>query len=65
MDIEFLKLAQLELDDAFEYYESELRGLGYKFQIEVKNSIKRILTNLPDDCSLEDVQYQFEEKLSK
>ena len=44
MDIEFLKLAQLELDDAFGYYESELQGLGYKFLLEVKNSIKRILS---------------------
>lgn len=42
MNIEFLKLAQKELDDAFDYYESELFGLGYRYQSEVAKSLTRI-----------------------
>lgn len=31
MKVQFLKLAQSELDDAFIWYESQLEGLGYRF----------------------------------
>jgi hypothetical protein len=38
----FDKLAQLELDDASEYYELEAPGLGARFRVEVKRGIRRI-----------------------
>jgi hypothetical protein len=31
MKIQFLELAQNELDDAFEYYEYQQEDLGYRF----------------------------------
>jgi plasmid stabilization system protein ParE len=37
--------AEIELDDAFDYYEYELPGLGQKFLDEFKNGINRILTH--------------------
>ncbi|MEL6710899.1 MAG: type II toxin-antitoxin system RelE/ParE family toxin, partial [Pseudomonadota bacterium] len=42
MKISFLKIAQSELDDAFDYYESTQKGLGFRFQSEVANAISRI-----------------------
>jgi len=42
MTIVFDKLAQLELDDASEYYELEMPGLGARFREEVKRGIRRI-----------------------
>jgi hypothetical protein len=42
MNIKFLKPAQIELDDAFDYYESQLTGLGYRFQAEIARSLTRI-----------------------
>lgn len=41
--VEFARLAQLELDDAFEYYESQLKGLGDRFISEVNSGLKRII----------------------
>lgn len=35
MPIEFIEPASIELDDAFEYYELQIRGLGKKFLDEV------------------------------
>ena len=43
MKITFLKLAEKELDDAVDYYESEQRGLGIRFQAEVALSLSRIV----------------------
>ena len=43
MKVGFLKLAEKELDDAFEYYESEQPGLGFRFQTEVAHSLSRII----------------------
>jgi hypothetical protein len=40
--IVFDKLAQLEFDDASEYYEFEVPGLGTRFREEVKRGIRRI-----------------------
>jgi plasmid stabilization system protein ParE len=40
--ISFLKIAQSELDEAFNYYETTQQGLGLKFQSEVANAISRI-----------------------
>lgn len=42
MKVLFDKLANLELDDASEYYEFEVPGLGVRFKEEVKRGIRRI-----------------------
>ena len=42
MKIEFLEEAQLELDQAVEYYDLESPGLGKAFLQEVLNSLDRI-----------------------
>jgi mRNA-degrading endonuclease RelE of RelBE toxin-antitoxin system len=42
MKIEFLKPAEIELDEAFKYYESQLDGLGFRFQSEIAKSLTRI-----------------------
>ncbi len=47
MNISFLKLAEMELDDAFQYYESIQIGLGIQFQEEIQNSLARII-NFPE-----------------
>ena len=43
MDVIFDKLAKLELDDAAQYYELQIAGLGLRFQEEVKRGSRRIL----------------------
>ncbi len=43
--VEFTKLAQLELDDAFEYYESHLLGLGTRFISEVNAGLQRVISH--------------------
>ena len=42
MKIVFDQLAQLELDDASEYYEFEAPGLDARFREEIKRGIRRI-----------------------
>lgn len=42
MNVVFLKIAESELDDAFEYYESIQHGLGFRFLTEVEISNSRI-----------------------
>jgi hypothetical protein len=42
MWIRFLQIAQIELDEAIEYYNYEARGLGDRFLTEVLNVIDRI-----------------------
>jgi plasmid stabilization system protein ParE len=42
MKIRFLEIAQLEFDDAIEYYNSEAAGLGDAFLTEVLNALDRI-----------------------
>jgi len=41
--VDFLPLAQSELDDTFEYYEFQQSGLGYRFIAEVMNSLELIV----------------------
>jgi plasmid stabilization system protein ParE len=41
--VKFLKPAELELDDALEYYESEQVGLGLRFLAEVAHSLSRLV----------------------
>jgi len=42
MRIRFLEIAQIELDDAIEYYNYEVPGLGEAFLTEVMNTLDRI-----------------------
>jgi plasmid stabilization system protein ParE len=42
MKIRFLEVAQVELDDAIEYYNYEAPGLGNEFLAEVLNALDRI-----------------------
>ena len=42
MKVVFLEIAEAELDDAFEYYESVQSGLGFRFLTEVELSNTRI-----------------------
>ncbi len=42
MRIRFLEIAQIELDEAIEYYNREAPGLGEVFQTEVLKALDRI-----------------------
>jgi hypothetical protein len=42
MRIRFLEIAQIELDEAIEYYNREAHGLGESFLTEVLNALDRI-----------------------
>ncbi len=44
MKIEFLPEAKAELDEAIEYYELQVKGLGATFKSVAKSTIKRIST---------------------
>ncbi len=46
--------AELEFEDAVNYYEECQNGLGYDFSIEVYSAIKRILSNPKAWTILED-----------
>ena len=43
MKIKFLKIAQIELEDAIEYYEYQVPKLGYRFLKEIEESLTRIV----------------------
>jgi plasmid stabilization system protein ParE len=45
MNIEFLDIAEVELDDAFTYYEEIYQGLGRRFILEVESTINRVQQN--------------------
>ena len=42
MRIRFLEIAQIELDEAIEYYNYEMSGLGEEFLTEVLKALDRI-----------------------
>jgi hypothetical protein len=42
MEIRFLEIAQIELDESVEYYNGESLGLGDSFLLEVLTAIERI-----------------------
>jgi len=42
VEIRFLEIAQIELDETIEYYNSESPGLGDSFLLEALNTIERI-----------------------
>ncbi len=48
MKIEFLEPAQQELDEAIEYYNAQVVGLGNQFLDEVVNTLQRI-ADYPED----------------
>jgi hypothetical protein len=50
MRVQILDPAEIELNDAFEYYENELEGLGYSLLEEFKSGVNRIL-QYPDAWS--------------
>ena len=41
MQIKFLEIAQIELDEAIEYYNYEMPGLGDNFLTEILNALDR------------------------
>ncbi len=43
MRIRFLEIAQIELDEAIDYYNYEVPGLGYDFLEEVLSALDRIV----------------------
>jgi hypothetical protein len=45
MNIEFLDVAETELDDAFEYYDDIYKGLGNRFVEELELTLTRIKAN--------------------
>ena len=46
MKIRFLEDAQVELDEAIDFYQNEHQGLGQKFLQEILNALERI-ANFP------------------
>jgi len=42
LEVEFLDIAQNELDDTFEYYEYQQAELGYRFVQEIYNTLTLI-----------------------
>jgi plasmid stabilization system protein ParE len=50
MSVKFLKVAQQELDDAFNWYEDQLQGLGFAFLDEIDKCVRRI-SAYPLSCS--------------
>lgn len=51
MEIKFLQIAQVELDDAIEFYNAESPGLGDLFLVETLNALERI-SQLPQAWQL-------------
>lgn len=52
MKVRFLETAERELEDAIDYYELELDGLGPRFKSEVKLALERI-SRFPHAWSVE------------
>ena len=44
MKVRFLPPAAQELEDAFQWYEDQMPGLGYNFLAEIDEAIHRIVT---------------------
>ena len=66
MQIRLLEIAQIELDDAIEYYNSESHGLGNELLVEVLHALDRIknfpkawppFTETPRRCQLRRFPY--------
>ena len=66
MQIRLLEIAQIELDDSIEYYNSESHGLGNELLVEVLHALDRIknfpkawhpFTETPRRCQLRRFPY--------
>ncbi len=44
MKISFLKIAQIEFEEAVDYYNLQSEGLGFDFALEVKKTLERIFS---------------------
>lgn len=44
MKVQFLSPAQQELDDAFQWYEDQMPGLGQEYLTEIDEAVHRITT---------------------
>ena len=51
MKIRFLAPARKELDDAYEWYERQVHGLGLEFLDEIDQAVHRIKT-YPESCAI-------------
>jgi len=51
MKIRFIVPARQELDDAYEWYEREVRGLGVEFLDEIDQAVHRIKA-FPESCEV-------------
>lgn len=49
MKIKFLKIAQQEIEDAFNWYNYQTEGLGYKFLDELDRAVRRA-ASFPKSC---------------
>lgn len=45
MNVVFLKVAEVELNEAVIFYNIQREGLGYEFSSEVNHTIERIIEN--------------------
>lgn len=43
MEIKFLEIAEIELQDSIKYYNEQSAGLGYEFAAEIKRTLIRIV----------------------
>ena len=43
MNVRFLSIAEVELDEAIAYYEEKEIGLGLRFLLEIRNAVERII----------------------
>ena len=41
MNVDFLVLARREMDDAFNWYEAQVHGLGYEFLDQIDHAVRR------------------------
>ncbi len=49
MKIEFLKIAQQEVEDAFNWYNYQAAGIGYEFLDELDRAVRRA-SSFPKSC---------------
>lgn len=57
MRILFLEIAQIELDEAIDYYNYEMSGLGEEFLAEVLNALDRI-GEYPESRTIGKIEYR-------
>ena len=51
MKVRYLSVAEIELDEAYAYYEKQEIGLGLRFYTELRNTVDRIIA-YPEAWSL-------------